>query len=413
MRAPFEWFVAMRYLRGAQNRSGGTRFFRFIVYAGIGGIAVGVIALLLALMIVRGFSREIEDKIVGFGAHVQVEHFLNDPISNADTLYTALTGFEGVQAVDPVVNGFILLRASSEIEGILLHGVNEGTLPFLQDRVVEGTFSFEPDDDRVGIVLGETLARLLGLSVGDRILGLAMRTDQVRSASISPRVTGFVVRGIFDTGLADFDGTFAYTDLDTSRRLLGYAEDQVSRFDLRLAGLDEAIPMAGRINMEHDLPITARPIQYVQANLFAWVRLQQSIIPLVIGVIILVAAFNVIGLLLMLILEKTREIGVLRSMGAGAAGVRRLFVFLGFLMGSIGTIMGLSLALVLGVLQDRFSIIPLPQEAYYIDTAPIELYAPDFVVVAVIAIVLCTLAAYVPARVAASIEPIRAIRFAG
>ena len=138
MRVPFEWFVAMRYLKGAESRTGGTRFFRFIVIAGVGGIAVGVISLLLALMIVRGFSKEIENKLVGFGAHVQVEHFIGDPLSDADTLESVLLTMDGVQSVDPVVNGFVLLRASGEIDGIVLHGSEEDAFPFLRAQTGEG-----------------------------------------------------------------------------------------------------------------------------------------------------------------------------------------------------------------------------------------------------------------------------------
>ena len=155
----------------------------------------------------------------------------------------------------------------------------------------------------------------------------------------------------------------------------------------------------------------ARSIYEVWRGLFAWVELQESIIPLVIGVIILVAAFNIVGALLMIILEKTREIGVLESMGASSRSLRRLFLWLGLLIGIVGTAIGEGLALVLALIQQRYGIIPLPPEAYYMDTAPIELNPFDFVLVAVVTLTLCALAAYVPARVAAAIDPIRVIRF--
>jgi lipoprotein-releasing system permease protein len=281
--------------------------------------------------------------------------------------------------------------------------------------VVAGSFSFAPEEEGgpAGVVIGQGLASLLGVAPGDRVLGLAMRQESAVTPLARPRVVNLVVRGVFDTGLADFDRTYAYTSLPGARRLLGLADDEVTRFELTLDRIDRANATAAALNEEYPIPLLARSIYQVQANLFAWVNLQQSIIPLVIGVIILVAAFNIIGLLLMLILEKTREIGILRSMGAGAAGVRRLFVSLGFLVGLVGTGAGLVLALTVGLIQKRFGVIPLPQEAYYIDTAPVELYAPDFVVVMLVALALCTLAAYLPARVASRIEPVRAIRFAG
>jgi len=413
MRTSFEWFVALRYLLGARSRAGGTRFLRFVTVVAIGGVAVGVAALLLSLMVVRGFSREIEDKIVGFGSHVRVEHYLESPLSGADTLAARLAAYPGVERVTPVAGGFALLRAGSEMEGIVLNGVPEGSQPALGERVETGAFTFAADTSgRPGVVLGRALADLLGVGPGDRVLGVAMRDYAGAGGLARPRVVNFHVAGVFETGLADFDQTIAYTSVEAARRLLGMGEDEVSRFDLSLTTIRLAEPTAQAIAEDFGVPILSRSIYRVQANLFAWVNLQRSIIPLVIGVIVLVAAFNIIGLLLMVILEKTREIGIMRSMGAGAAGVRRLFVSLGFLVGAVGTGSGLALALALGLAQQRFGIIPLPQEAYYIDTAPVELHPLDFVLVAAVAVALCTLAAYLPARVAARTEPVRAIRFA-
>jgi len=413
MRLPFTWFVAVRYLLGAQGRTGGTRFLRFITTVAIGGVAVGVAALLLALMVVRGFGREIEEKIVGFGAHVRVEHSLEAPLGQADTLAAQLATYSDVREVVPVAAGFALLRARGEIEGVVLNGVPETSQPFLAARLTSGRFSFAADTSgREGLVLGRALADRLGLSAGDPVLGLAVR-DPSGATLARPRVRQLFVAGVFETGLSDFDETFVYTDLTAARALLGFDPDAVSRFDLTLVDIAASPATARAIGGDLGVPYLVRSIYQVQANLFAWVNLQRSIIPLVIGVIIIVAAFNIVGMLLMLILEKTREIGVLRSMGAGARGVRRLFLGLGFLAGAAGTGIGLTLALVLGLVQDRFGVIPLPQEAYYLDTAPVELSPLDFVLVAAVALVLCTLAAYLPARVASRIEPVRAIRFAG
>lgn len=413
MRRPFELFVALRYLRGAEGRGGGTRFLRFVTYVAIGGVAIGVTALLMALMVVRGFSTEIEEKIVAFGSHVQVDHFVGQPLGRADTLAPRLAAFEGVERVTPVAAGFVLMRTGAEIEGVVMNGLPADAPVFLRDQIVAGDFSFDAPAGTPGVVLGRGLANLLAVDIGDPVLGMAMRDYAGAAALVRPRVVGFTVTGIYETGLADFDRSFVYTDINDARRLLGLQADEVTRFELILDRLERSRETAAAINEAIPIPVTARSIYQVQANLFAWVNLQQSIIPLVIGVIILVAAFNIIGLLLMVILEKTREIGVLRSMGTTAAGVRRLFVSLGFLVGTVGTGLGLMLALGLGLIQDRFGVIPLPQEAYYIDTAPVELYAPDFLLVSVVALILCTLAAYVPARVASRVEPVRSIRFAG
>ena len=409
----FQRFVALRYLRGAQGRDEGRRFLRFVTYVAVGGVAVGVAALLLSLMIVRGFSREIQDKIVAFGSHVRVENYVNRPLARADTLAPKLAALDGVTRVTPVADDFGLLRSRSDIEGAVIVGVPEGSQRFLAEQMHAGAFSFAPDSaGRAGIVVGKKLAEVLGVEVGSQLTAFSMREYGGGVTMQRPRVRAFHVAGIYETGLADFDEVYAYTDLATARALFEIADDAVSRFDLELADIEDADAVAERITETFGVPVYARSIFRVQQNLFAWVNLQKSIIPLVIGVIILVAAFNIIGTLLMVMLEKTGEIGIIRSMGAPARGVQRLFLWLGFFVGVAGTTIGAGLALVLALLQLRFGIIPLPQEAYFIDTAPIELSAFDFVLVAAVALALCTLSAYLPARVAARLDPIRSIRFA-
>lgn len=410
--------MAFRYLLGAQGREEGRRFVRFITYVAVGGVAVGVAALLLALSIVRGFSREIEAKIVGFGAHVQVESFQDAPLSEAGRMHREMAEMASVAHVAPVVTEFALLRRSAtEIDGVALWGTD--ALPsYLADHLTEGTTSLASDSARrSGLVMGATLARLLGVAVGDRVTVFSMRKtsgDEAHPLSaigVRPRVKQFHVAGIYETSLANFDELYVFTDLDVARDLLQYGPDQVTRFDLTLHDVAQADAVARDVEETFGFPVMARTIYQVFRGLFAWVNLQEAIIPVVIGIMIIVAAFNIVGTLLMIILEKTREIGVMASMGASRRVLRRLFLWLGLFIGAAGTGIGLSLAFGLAVLQQRYAIIPLPAEAYYMDTAPVELDPFDFVLVGVIALILCVLAAYIPARFASRIEPLKVIRF--
>jgi lipoprotein-releasing system permease protein len=194
---------------------------------------------------------------------------------------------------------------------------------------------------------------------------------------------------------------------------MGMETGAVSRFDVTVRDISSVDSVAAQLESNLGFPASARTIYQIQpySSLFAWVDLQQGIIPLVIGVIVIVAAFNIVGTLLMMILEKTREIGVLQSLGASQKMLKRLFLALGLLIGAVGTLFGSALALSLGLIQKQFGIIPLPAEAYYMTTAPIQLNPLDYLVVGGITLLLCCLAAYIPARVAARIEPVRAIRF--
>ncbi|NBC17794.1 MAG: FtsX-like permease family protein [Bacteroidetes bacterium] len=411
--ARFERFVAARYFRRAEGREEGRRFLRFITYVAVGGVAVGVAALLLALSIVRGFSQEIEAKIVGFGAHIQVESFRDAPLEDANRLEDSLSRLEGVTEVAPVITEFVLLRRSEQsIDGAALWGT-EALPRYLEDQLVEGTSSIDrTEEGRPTLIIGEELARLLGAEVGDTITAFSMRPSEHRGRLLQrPRVAQFVVRGIYETDLANFDELYVFTDVPTARTLLGYADDEVTRFDLTLQDVERADQTARSIEETYGFPVMARTIYQVYQGLFAWVNLQESIIPLVISVIIIVAAFNIVATLLMIILEKTREIGILSGMGASQRSLRRLFLWLGLYVGSIGTGLGVLTALGLALLQQRYALIPLPSEAYYMTSAPIALNPLDFVAVAAGAVVLCVLASYIPARVASRIEPLRVIRF--
>lgn len=409
----FERYMAIRYLRDL-GKGEGRRFLRFVTYVAVGGVAVGVAALLLSLSIVRGFSTEIREKIIGFGAHVQVESYQDAALTEAGERRRIIAAHPGVAEVAPVVQQFILLRrAERQIDGVILWGTDE-VPSYLRQHLTEGAAGLATDSlGRPGLVVGQKLADNLGLEVGDLLTAFSMRTSDVASgiAGARPKIKQFRVTGIYETSLHNFDELFVFTGSASARDFLQMADDEVTRFDVTLDDPNRAEMVARALEDELGFPVMARTIFEVYHGLFAWIRLQESIIPLVISVIVIVAAFNIIGTLLMIILEKTREMGVLESMGTSRRSLRRMFLWLGILIGVVGTAIGEAAALLLAVIQQRFEVIPLPAEAYYMDTAPIELNPVDFVVVAVVAMVLCALSAYVPARVASRIDPVRAIRF--
>jgi lipoprotein-releasing system permease protein len=315
------------------------------------------------------------------------------------------------------VQDFVLLRRSAaEIDGVVLWGTD--SLPrYLRENLTSGTADFSPDTSgRQQVVIGEGLANSLGVGIGDLVTAFSVRSEDAGTTGSSggvgrPRVAQFRVAGIYETSLQDFDELYVFAGIEGTRELLGYAADEVTRFDLYLHDRREATEFARVVEDTLGFPIMARSVYEVWRGIFAWVNLQENIIPLVISALTIVAAFNIVGTLLMIILEKTREIGVLESMGASPRMLRRLFLWLGLLIGVAGTLIGEAVALVLALIQERYEIIPLPAEAYYMDTAPIALSGLDFLIVAVVALVLCLLASYIPARVASRIDPIRSIRF--
>lgn len=296
----------------------------------------------------------------------------------------------------------------------MIWGTVPDSQPFIAESIQEGGFSLEADSSgRSGIVLGSRLAEKIGVGVGSRVTVFSARALQQGGDGLGnrPKVRQFSVSGIFDTGFPDLDEQFAYVDLDTAHEFFQYGVDEVSRIDLVLTDIANSSSLASHISETIGPPIFARSIYQSFSSLFAWVDLQRSIIPLLISVLGIVAAFNIIGTLLLLILDKSREIGILLGMGASRASIRRMYVTLGGLIGLVGSGIGILLALGFAFIQIQFGVIPLPAEAYYIDHAPVELHPLDFLVVPLVAIFLCTLAAFFPARTASRIEPLRTIRF--
>jgi len=405
----FESFIARRYLHGAQGQAEGRRFLRLITWVSVGGVAMGVAALVLALAIVRGFSGEIEEKITGFAAHVQVQSIRDEPLDNARALATLLDRQAILTDVSPLIQEFILLRRSArDIDGVSIWGTNK--LPdFISSSIVAGSDTFYTSTGDPGVVVGASLARNLGVSPGDRVTAFSVQ-DAGGGMNQAPAIRQFRVTGVYESSLADFDELYVFAGLEEARSLLGYAADQVSRFDVRVGEEVAFEDAANRLDEILDFPAIARPVTEIYRSLFAWVALQESIIPLIISIIVFVAAVNIVGTLLMIILEKQRDMGILAGMGATAKTRRRIFVRLGLLIGLAGVIIGEVIALIMAWAQLQFGIIPLPAEAYYMSTAPIDLAAMDFVIVALVTLALCVLSSWIPARVAANVNPIQAIR---
>lgn len=402
--------MAARYLKGAQGSDESRAFLRFVIRVAVGGVALGVATLLLALAIVHGFSEEIRAKIMGFGAHVQVESVTANPLVADAALVARAEASEGAIHVAPVVLEFALLRARRDaVEGVQLWGTD--ALPeYLAETVLGGGSAdlIAPDSGSAPLVVGSALAGQLDLSVGDRVAAVSV-DDVERGRGF--RLASFHVGGIYESLLADFDALYVFIPISSARDLFEYGPEEVTRLDITLADPETAPSVARALEADLGYPAMSRTIFEVYRSLFAWVRLQESIIPLVLSIIALVAAFNVVGILLMVLLEKTRAIGLFKSLGASSSAIRTLFLWLGFGIGLVGCLLGVCIALLLAWLQLRYALIPLPAEAYYLDRAPISLRWRDVVLVVSVTLTLCTLAAYIPARIAARVDPIRAIRF--
>jgi lipoprotein-releasing system permease protein len=398
--------IAGRYLRSTQNRG----FASFITSIAILGVALGTATLIIALAVLGGFEREITDKVVGFTSHVQVLGFQNLPLRDYREHAKAMEdSIPLIKIAAPFVAREALIRSSTDVDGIYLKGIDPiRDASSIRRYIVDGKFSLDREAGTLPhLVIGEKLATRLSLHVGDKatVFGIGQAAAQGQFRAMQFRVVG-----IYASGMAEYDDVYAFTRLSDAQTIFQIG-DAVTGYDLMLTTPDSAEVVADRVSEMLGYPHYARTVFQTYRNLFSWIELQKRPIPIILGLVIIVATVNIIGTLLMLVLDKTREIGILMSMGATRWGITSIFLRQGIVIAVVGAIVGNLLGLGLCLAQVEFRFFSLPSDIYFMDSVPILLRPEYFLLVSVASIALSLLCAYVPARLAARLNPVTTIRF--
>ncbi|MEX0944199.1 MAG: ABC transporter permease [Balneolaceae bacterium] len=404
----FSWYIAGKYFKGTKRES---RFLSFIKIMAIAGVAIGSAGLLIALSIVHGFKSAINEKIVGFAPHITINSYIGDPILRADTLEVFYSGFPDITRVQPVITGQVMIQSTNEVSGSIIKGVPEsGDVTNLYTYISEGAYDLSVQESGLhGIIIGSALAGKIGASIGNRITVYAV--DGLPTPFNTPEIQQFTLTGIYQTGLASFDDSFALTNIESVQKLFNLPMRQASMIEINVTDPNKIQQVHFAIQEKTPFPFDSESIYQRYRNIFAWVDLQEETIPLVIGVMIIVAAFNLIGTVLMMVLERVKDIGILKTIGAKSRTIRRIFLLEGLFVASTGLIIGISISLLFYWLQSNFGIIPLSEENYYMSTAPVEPHLLDFMIVSLVTILLCALASWLPARIAAKTDPVKVLSF--
>lgn len=404
----FEWFLALRYFRGKRQSSS---FLSFIKIMAITGVAIGAAGLLISLAIVHGFKSVIQEKILGYGNHITVQTYTDRPLYRADTLVTFLKDVPEIEDAQAVILGQGMVQTKDFVEGVLIKGTApEGDLSNLRMYITEGEYSYTPNDRNLpGVVIGHGLARNLNASVGSTVTTYAVQG--IPSPLNMPAIRQFHVAGIYQTGIDQFDADLLLMDREHARFLFDIVAPMAHQVDISVLDLNSIREVHAYLSAELPFPYYPETIYQRYNSIFAWINLQEQTIPFVIAVMVIVAAFNLIGTVLMMILERTKDIGILKTMGASDKKVRMIFLAEGLLVGIIGLTTGILLSLLFYWIQGTYQIIPLPEESYYMSSAPVEPHLSDFLIVSAVTLFLCALASWVPARVAAKLNPLKVISF--
>ena len=408
-----EWLIAWRYL-GAQRKS---LFVALIGIFSMLGVSIGVFALVVALAAVNGFEEEVTAQMIGKDAHVELMSYNGEPIANYDSLVReAKTRDTNIVASSPFIIYKVGISSKKVNDGIVIYGIEPETAKEVTDihkYIKWGEYSVDSLEDltgkmRPGIILGSGLANRLRVVVGDKlVLQLFQSPDEALGSG--PKMMMCVVSGIFETGTYEYDGNLAYIGLKEMQKLLGMG-DAVMGIQFRIKDHWKAGDVAYDMSQWLTYPYYSMDWKAKNITLLKWMNYEKFIVAAVICLIILVAAFNIISSLIMVVIDKTKEIGILRSMGFSKAGIMRVFMLMGSFIGVGGTIVGGTIGLVLCKLQEAYHFITLPGDVYVIPYFPISVHLIDVVLIFVIGIALCVLATLLPAWKASRLDPVGAIR---
>ncbi len=358
----------------------------------------------------NGFELEIKNKVAGLVSHIQINSFDQKGISDYPSVIKKVKeNYKGVTGISPYVQREGLIKFKDNVEGIVLKGIDPATdISTAKSRIIQGEFNLAPVDTTFSrILIGEKLAQKLNIQAGSKVFVFGLKG--IPSPVNPPKIKQFIVAGTYETGLKDYDDVIIYTDMKTTQNLFEFG-DNITGIELNMNNIDNLDNQSTEINEMLGYPYNAKSMFRIFRALFTWVELQKTPAPIILSMIILVATFNIIGTLLMLVLEKTNSIGILKSLGSSSVDIMKIFIFDGLIIGVIGIIIGNILGIGLCLLEMKFKFFALP-EFYYMKSVPILLQPEYIIIISLISFVLCFFATTIPAYFASKTSPLKALKF--
>ena len=409
----FEIFIGRRYLRAKQKQA----FISLITILSVAGVAVGVMALIVVIAVMTGFEVDLKSRILGGQPQVMIMRH-GGAFKNYRQVLQEVEKTPGVEAATPFIYAQIMLRSKNSASGAVLRGIDPDSagrvMKTLQNlnlpSAAEENSSPGSSPDIPGIVLGRELAKNLGVIEGDVIYLISPR-GMISPIGHVPAMKQFKVSGFFESGMYEYDQTFAYINIKDAQKILRMG-DSVTGLDVRVKDIYHARNVAQRITDKLGFPYWARDWMQMNRNLFKALKLERRVMFIILTLIILVAAFNIASSLIMMVMGKTKDIAILKAMGATERSIRKIFVFNGMVIGSLGTLIGLGLGVAICTGLKHYNIHELTGDIYYFTTKlPVKMDLPDVASIIVAALVICFLATLYPAWQAAKLNPVDAIRY--
>ncbi len=413
----YELFIGLRYLRARRHET----FISLITVISVLGVMIGVMTLNVVMSVMTGFEEVLRDRLLGINAHVALVK-PGDRLTQYKELLEMVMQEKGVLAASPSIYGQVMVTSGARVSGVVVRGIDpdringvvdihryikEGSLQALKTpRVIQVEGRPVP---LPGVILGVRLAGQLGVMVGDPIQ-VVSPLGTPTAIGVIPKVRRFVVAGLFDSGMHEYDNTLIYINLSDAQQFFELG-DAVSNIEIRVQDVYQAHDVAKRIQQRLGLPYWTEDWSRLWPNLFSALRLEKTVYFLVLLLMVLIGAFNIISTLIMVVMEKRRDIAILQSMGATRRSIRRIFLIKGCMIGTVGTLLGVLFGYAICLLIARYQFIELPKDVFLISTVPVRIYLGNFVLVALASFFICLLASIYPARHAAKLDPVEIIRY--
>ena len=403
----FELFIS-----GRINGSNENRFSKPLIRVAIAGIALGLAVMIVAVAIVTGFQQQIRNKVIGFGAHIQIARFDSNnsfefsPVERNQPFVNTLQKTNGISHIQAFGTKAGIIKTKDQIQGMVLKGVDKDfDWSFFKDKLIEG-HAFRVGDTVANdsVIISRSLANLLNLKTGENMRMYFIVDNKARGRK-------FVISGIYDTGLEEFDLMYIYGDIRTIQKLNGWNPNQVSGFEVFIKDFKQLDQMAAVVNDATGFDLKTRTIRELYPQMFDWLELQDMNVIIILVLMVLVAAITMISTLLILILERTQMIGTLKALGASDRSVQRIFLYQAAFILTRGLIWGNITGVVLCLIQQQWGIIKLPTASYFVSVVPINLNILHLFFLNAGTLIICMMMLVLPSYIVSRVSPIKAIRF--
>jgi lipoprotein-releasing system permease protein len=418
---PFELIIGLRYLKAKRKST----FISIITFISTAGVMLGVMALIIVLAVMTGFEEDLKVKILGTNAHVVVVRN-GAPMEDYQRIMEKLKGFKGVTAATPFIYNQVMLSSGKNVSGVVLRGIDVPTdrlVTRLSQSVVEGSIDrldpkiSEGRDALPGLLVGKELAKHLRLFVGDKV-NVISPMGNITPLGMMPKMKPFRIAGIFNTGMFEYDSTLAYVSIGQAQSFFDLG-DTVTGVQLKVEDVYHAGELAGSINRALGVDYYARDWMQMNHNILFALKTERVVMFIILTLIVLVAAFGIASTLFMVVMEKNRDIAILKSMGATGGSIMKIFIFEGLFIGITGTVLGVASGLLIALnLEPIIALIQkvtgqnfFSKDIYYLDRFPSMVVASDVVLISVTAVLISFLATLYPAWQASRMLPAEALRY--